>query len=178
MYFWSQRQLCQLTEGTIKSRRITRSDLCPLITSTCFIAIYYSASNTKLICHLCQSFHLQLDSVTTTEQLRRTVSGGSFEFLIDCGYSKPLWDCVLDDKKEMLERVILHCFTLPQSCICPWDGVGMHINTLKVDLEMTSISLQVVTRHLITGSFPNTMPPKLLLWKNKSLRSFYHLHPK
>lgn len=31
-----------------------------------------------------------------------------FEFLIDCGYAKPLRDCVLDDKTEMLECVILH----------------------------------------------------------------------
>ena len=36
------------------------------------------------------------------------MSGDDFEFLIDCGYSKPLRDCVLDDKKEMLECVILH----------------------------------------------------------------------
>ena len=36
------------------------------------------------------------------------MSGDDFEFLIDCGYSKPLADCVLDDKKEMLECVILH----------------------------------------------------------------------
>ena len=46
--------------------------------------------------------------MTTTEQLKRTVSGDDFDFLIDCGYSKPLRDCVLDDKKEMLECVILH----------------------------------------------------------------------
>lgn len=50
----------------------------------------------------------QLDSVETTEQLRRTVSQEEFEFLTDCGYSKPLHSCVLDDKEEMLERVILH----------------------------------------------------------------------
>jgi len=50
----------------------------------------------------------QLDSVETTEQLRRTVSQEEFEFLIDCGYSKPLHGCVLDDKKEMVECVILH----------------------------------------------------------------------
>ena len=36
------------------------------------------------------------------------MSGDDFEFLIDCGYSKPLRDYVLDDKKEMLECVILH----------------------------------------------------------------------
>ena len=36
------------------------------------------------------------------------MSGDDFEFLLDCDYSKPLRDCVLDDKKEMLECVILH----------------------------------------------------------------------
>lgn len=36
------------------------------------------------------------------------MSADKFEFLMDCGYSKPLRDCVLDDKKEMLECVILH----------------------------------------------------------------------
>ena len=58
------------------------------------------------------------------------------------------------------------------------DGAGMHINTLKVHLEMTSISLQVVTRSLKIGSLPNTIPRKLLLWKYKFLRSFHNLHPK
>ena len=36
------------------------------------------------------------------------MSEDAFELLIDCGYSKPLRNCVLDDKAEMLECAILH----------------------------------------------------------------------
>ncbi|XP_067036310.1 uncharacterized protein [Acropora muricata] len=51
---------------------------------------------------------LVLNSVETTEQLRRTVSQQEYEFLINCGYPKALRDCVLDDKTEMVQCVILH----------------------------------------------------------------------
>ncbi|XP_067017844.1 uncharacterized protein [Acropora muricata] len=51
---------------------------------------------------------LVLNSVETTEELRRTVSQQEYEFLINCGYPKALRDCVLDDKTEMVECVILH----------------------------------------------------------------------
>ena len=44
----------------------------------------------------------------TTEQLKRTVTQEEFEFLIDSSYSKPLRDCVINDKREILECVILH----------------------------------------------------------------------
>ena len=44
----------------------------------------------------------------TTKQLKKTVLQEEFEFLIDCGYSKPLRDCVIDDKREILECAIQH----------------------------------------------------------------------
>ena len=90
--------------------------------------------------------------MTTTEQLKRTVSGDDFDFLIDCGYSKPLRDCVLDDKKEMLECVILH-FTHYR--------IRAELDQLKGGLAMVGVLPAIQSR-------PNLWKP--LLCHTKSLK--------
>ena len=47
-------------------------------------------------------------SSTTTEQLQTTLGTGSYEFVFDCGYTKPLTQATVDDKKDIVHTVWLH----------------------------------------------------------------------